>query len=101
MVLGFGFALFSSPNINAIMSSVDIQYLGIAFSMVATMRSPGQELSTAIAIFCFSVFIGSVAITPPVYSALLTSTTVAFLIFTCLCIIGVWASFARGTLHNS
>jgi EmrB/QacA subfamily drug resistance transporter len=101
MVLGFGYALFSSPNTNAIMSSVDIQYLGIASSMVATMRSLGQVLSMAIAMFCFSVFIGSVAITPSVYPALLTSTTIAFLIFTCLCIIGVGASFARGTIHNS
>jgi len=101
MVLGFGYALFSSPNTNAIMSSVDIQYLGIASSMVATMRSLGQVLSMAITMFCFSVFIGSVAITPPAYPALLTSTIVAFLIFTCLSIIGVGASFTRGTIHNS
>jgi MFS family permease len=101
MVLGFGYALFSSPNTNAIMSSVDIRYLGIASSMVATMRSLGQVLSMAITMFCFSVFIGSVAITPPVYPALLTSITVAFLIFTCLCVTGVGISFVRGTIHNS
>jgi len=101
MVLGFGYALFSSPNTNAIMSSVDIRYLGIASSMVATMRSLGQVLSMAIAMFCFSVFIGSVAITPASYPALLTSITVAFLIFTCLCIIGVGVSYVRGTIHNS
>ena len=100
VVLGFGYALFSSPNTNAIMSSVDIRYLGIASSMVATMRSLGQVLSMAIAMFCFSVFIGSVAITPPVYPALLTSTTVAFFIFTCLCIAGVGASYVRGTIHK-
>jgi EmrB/QacA subfamily drug resistance transporter len=101
MVLGFGYALFSSPNTNAIMSSVTIRYLGIASSMNATMRSLGQVLSMAIAMFCFSVFIGSVAITPPVYPALLTSITVAFLIFTCLCIAGIGISYIRGTIHNS
>jgi len=101
MVLGFGYALFSSPNTNAIMSSVDIRYLGIASSMVATMRSLGQVLSMAITMFCFSVFIGSVAITPSVYPALLTSITVAFLIFTCLCVTGVGISYVRGTIHNS
>ena len=101
MVLGFGYALFSSPNTNAIMSSVDIRYLGIASSMVATMRSLGQVLSMAITMFCFSVFIGSVAITPDVYPALLTSITAAFLIFTCLCLIGVGVSYVRGTIHNS
>jgi EmrB/QacA subfamily drug resistance transporter len=100
MVLGFGYALFSSPNTNAIMSSVDIHSLGIASSMVSTMRSLGQVLSMAIAMLCFSVFIGSVAITPSVYPELLTSTTVAFLIFTVLCVAGVGASYARGSIHK-
>jgi len=101
MVLGFGYALFSSPNTNAIMSSVNIRHLGIASSMNATMRSLGQILSMAITMVCFSVFIGSVPITPPVYAALLTSTTVTFLIFTCLCLIGIGVSYVRGTIHNA
>lgn len=101
IVLGFGYALFSSPNTNAIMSSVDIRYLGIASSMVSTMRSLGQVLSMAIAMFCFSVFIGNVALTPPVYPALLTSIKWAFLIFTCLCIAGTVTSYIRGRIHNS
>jgi EmrB/QacA subfamily drug resistance transporter len=99
MVLGFGYALFSSPNTNAIMSSVDRRHLGIASSMVATMRSLGQILSMGIAMFCFSVFIGSVAITPSVYPSLLFSTTTAFLIFSCFCIVGVGASYVRGSIH--
>ncbi|MDD4138464.1 MAG: MFS transporter [Methanoregula sp.] len=99
MILGLGYAFFSSPNTNAIMSSVDRKYLGIASDMVATMRSLGQVLSMAIAMFCFSVFIGTVAITPSMYPALLESITIAFLIFTLLCIIGVAASYVRGTIH--
>jgi EmrB/QacA subfamily drug resistance transporter len=101
MVLGFGYALFSSPNTNAIMSSVSIRYLGIAASMNATMRSLGQVISMAIAMICFSVFIGSVAITPSVYPDLLTSITTAFLVFTGLCIAGVGISYKRGTIHYS
>lgn len=100
VVLGFGYALFSSPNTNAIMSSVGNRHLGIASGMVATMRSLGQVLSIAIAMFCFSIFIGTVTITPSVYPALLTSTTIAFLIFTCLCALGTWASYVRGTIHT-
>jgi MFS family permease len=100
MVLGFGYALFSSPNTNAIMSSVDKQYLGIASGMNATMRSLGQVLSMGIAMFCFSLFIGTVTITPAVFPALMTSVTVAFLIFTCLCVLGVGASWVRGTIHT-
>jgi len=41
-LLGFGFALFSSPNMNAIMSAVERRYLGIASGTVATMRLLGQ-----------------------------------------------------------
>jgi hypothetical protein len=37
---------------------------GIASGMVATMRSLGQVLSMAIVMFCFSIFIGTVMITP-------------------------------------
>ena len=36
--LGFGFALFSSPNMNAIMGAVEKKYYGIASGTVATMR---------------------------------------------------------------
>jgi EmrB/QacA subfamily drug resistance transporter len=64
MVLGFGYALFSSPNTNAIMSSVDSRYLGIASGMVATMRSFGQVLSMAIAMFCFSCILHSLQVLP-------------------------------------
>jgi len=100
MVLGFGYALFSSPNTNAIMSSVDQRYLGIASGMNATMRSLGQVLSMAIAMFCLSIFIGTITITPAVFPALMTSVTISFLIFTCLCVLGVGTSYVRGTIHD-
>jgi EmrB/QacA subfamily drug resistance transporter len=100
MVLGLGYGLFSSPNTNAIMSSAHMKHLGIASGMNATMRSLGQLLSMAIAMFCFAAFIGPVTITPAVYPALMSSVTVAFVVFTVLCIIGVGASYVRGTIHK-
>jgi EmrB/QacA subfamily drug resistance transporter len=100
MVLGLGYGLFSSPNTNAIMSSAHTRHLGIASGMVATMRSLGQLLSMAIAMFSFAIFIGPVRITPLVYPALMTSVVVAFVVFTLLCIIGVGASYVRGTIHK-
>jgi EmrB/QacA subfamily drug resistance transporter len=100
MVLGFGYGIFSSPNTNAIMSSVAKRHLGIASGMNATVRSFGQLLSMAIAMACFAVFIGPAAITPARYPALMTSVTVAFIIFSALCIIGVLASWVRGTIHG-
>ena len=100
MVLGFGYGLFSSPNTNAIMSSAHAKHLGLPSGMVATIRSLGQLLSMAIAMSCFAIFIGPVMITPGVYQALMTSQTVAFMVFTVLCILGVWASCIRVTIYE-
>jgi len=100
MVMGLGYGLFSSPNTNAIMSSVADRHLGIAAGMNATVRSLGQLLSMAIVMFCFAVFIGTAAITPSAYPALMTSVTAAFIVFTALCITGIAASYVRGTIHG-
>lgn len=100
MVLGFGYGLFSSPNTNAIMSSAHSRHLGLASGMVATMRSLGQLLSMAIAMYCFALYIGPVTITPEVYPALMTSITVAFVVFTVICSVGIAASYVRGTIHK-
>ena len=50
LILGFGFALFSSPNMNAIMSSVDRRFFGIASASVGTMRLLGQMLSMGLSL---------------------------------------------------
>lgn len=100
MILGLGFAFFSSPNTNAIMSSVEKRYYGIASGTVGTMRLLGQMLSMGVAMLIFSVFMGKVKITPEVYPQLLKSINVAFAIFTALCFIGIFASLARGKVRK-
>ncbi|HML06373.1 MAG TPA: MFS transporter, partial [Methanobacterium sp.] len=67
VTLGAGFGLFSSPNTNAIMGSVERRFLGIASATVSTMRLIGQTLSMGIAILIFSLFIGKVVIAPENY----------------------------------
>jgi EmrB/QacA subfamily drug resistance transporter len=97
VILGFGFALFSSPNTNAVMGSVERRYFGVASATLATMRVTGMMLSMAVAILLFTLFIGSVQITPEVFPAFLRSLRLAFVIFAVLCAGGVAASLARGT----
>jgi EmrB/QacA subfamily drug resistance transporter len=99
-LLGFGFALFSSPNMNAIMSAVEKQYFGIASGTLATMRLLGQMVSMAIAMVVFAVFIGREPISPANYSRFLKSVRVSFLIFAVLCTIGILFSFLRGQLRS-
>jgi EmrB/QacA subfamily drug resistance transporter len=99
ILLGFGFALFSSPNTNAIMSSVERKFYGVASAILATMRSIGQTFSMGISTLIFTIYIGNVQITQEYYPFFLESIKVAFTIFSFLCFIGIFASLARGKLR--
>jgi MFS family permease len=98
--LGFGYALFSSPNMSAIMGSVEKRYLGIASGAVATMRLLGQMVSMAIAMVVFAIFIGREPISPANYSEFLGGVRLSFLIFSGLCAIGTLFSMMRGDIRK-
>jgi EmrB/QacA subfamily drug resistance transporter len=99
-LLGLGFALFSSPNMNAIMSSVERKFFGVASGTAGTMRLIGQMLSLGIATLLFALFIGRVEITPAVYPQFLVSMKTGFAIFAGLCVGGIFASLVRGTIRT-
>ena len=96
IILGAGFGFFSSPNTNAIMSSVDKRFYGVASGMNGTMRLLGQMLSMGIAMMIFSIVIGPVEITPDYYPRFVSSLHYAFILFTVFCIVGIFASLVRG-----
>jgi EmrB/QacA subfamily drug resistance transporter len=96
IILGFGFAFFSSPNTNAVMSSVEAKTYGVASATLATMRSVGMMLSMGIAMLMSAIYIGRVEITPEYYSSFVAGMKVAFIIFAALCFVGIFASLARG-----
>ncbi|MCX6561305.1 MAG: MFS transporter [Candidatus Aminicenantes bacterium] len=100
VVLGAGFALFSSPNTNAVMSAVGPKDYGLASAMLGTMRLTGQMLSMAAAMLLFVLFIGRIAITPPVYGRFLSAARTGFFLFGLLCVGGIFASLARGRMHG-
>ena len=100
IIIGFGYALFSSPNMNSIMSSVEKKFYGIASAMVGTMRLIGQMLSMAIAMVVFAIVIGRVEITPEYYANFLSAVKISFIIFSVLAFIGIFASYYRGNIRN-
>ncbi len=100
VVLGLGFGLFSSPNTNAVMSSVDKRFYGVASGMLGTMRLTGQMFSMAMTLLLFALYIGRVQITPEYYPLFLTSMKTAFIISAALCFAGIFASIARGKTHG-
>jgi len=95
VIMGTGFGIFSSPNTNAIMGSVDKKDYGVASGMLATMRMTGQALSMAVVMVVFSVVIGRVEIAPENYAHFIKSIHFCFMLNTILCILGVFASLAR------
>lgn len=99
ILLGLGFGLFSSPNTNAVMSSIEKRFYGVASGTLGTMRLTGQMLSMGIAMLIFAVHIGHTQITPEYFPLLLKSTRSAFILFGIFCLGGVFASLARGKVR--
>jgi EmrB/QacA subfamily drug resistance transporter len=99
ILLGAGFGLFSSPNSNAIMSSVSKKHYGIASGTMGTMRLLGQMFSMGIVMLIMSFFIGRVPVTLQNSPDFLLSIKVAFWLFFGLCVFGIYASYARGNMH--
>jgi EmrB/QacA subfamily drug resistance transporter len=99
VLLGLGFALFSSPNTNAVMSSVEKRSYGVASATLGTMRLTGQMFSMGITVLILALHIGHAQITSENYPLFLKSTRSAFIFFAGLCSAGVFASLTRGKVR--
>jgi len=98
-IVGIGIAFFSSPNTNAVMSSIEQKFYGVASGTLGTMRLVGQVLSMGITMMLFSLYIGRVQITPEYYPLFLRSFKTAFVIFSVLSCGAIFASLARGKVR--
>lgn len=89
VIIGLGFSLFTAPNNNAIMESVPKEFVGMASSMIGTVRLIGQVLSIAIVTLVMSRtgMMGE--------AMLIDNIQAAFIIFTILCAAGILPSMVR------
>ncbi len=94
-----GFGLFSSPNTNAIMGSVEKKFYGVASATLGTMRSLGAMLSMGLASLIIALYIGHAKITPEYHQLFLKSMRVSFIVFSFLCLLGIFASLSRGKVR--
>jgi EmrB/QacA subfamily drug resistance transporter len=99
ILIGFGLALFASPNTNAVMSSIEKKYYGVASGILGTMRITGNMFSMGIVMLIFSLHIGRAQITPLHYPLFIKSLKSVFIIFTALCLAGIFASLPRGRVR--
>lgn len=92
---GIGFALFSSPNMNMIMSSVDKRNLAIASGTAASMRVVGQIVSLSIVSLLFYLFFGDKLMHEVTNLQFLKAMKWGFTIFAVLGVSGIYFSFNR------
>ena len=95
VLLGAGLGLFSSPNTNAIMGSVERSYYGVASGTLGTMRLGGQMLSMGLAMMVLAIFVGNVPITPALYPAFVAGMKISMGVFAAMCCAGIFFSLVR------
>lgn len=98
-LLGIGFGLFSSPNTNAAMSSVDPSRLGIASALLNLARTGGNMFSTAIMVVIFNFYFADQILQPEHYPQLLTVVKITLLLGGLYALLGGYFSLTRGRIR--
>jgi MFS family permease len=98
--VGLGFAFFSSPNMNTIMSSVNKTQLGLASGTSATMRVIGQITSMTIATLFFAGLFGKLSVETVSNELFLKALKWSFISFTLISAVGIYFSFNRGRINR-
>ncbi len=96
--VGLGFAFFSSPNMNTIMSSVDKARYGLASGTAATMRVIGQIISMTIATLFFAGIFGKQAVETVPNDLFLKVVKWGFICFSLISSAGIYFSYNRGKM---
>lgn len=95
-VVGVGYGLFSSPNMNSAMGAVEKRRYGMASAALAAMRLLGQMMSMGITLAVFGVNLGRANLADPAVRPLfLAAMRHAFILFAVLCGAGIVLSLAR------
>ncbi|MCI8609309.1 MAG: MFS transporter [Firmicutes bacterium] len=94
-VSGIGFALFASPNANAVMGSVKSGDYGVATSILSTMRSLGHTFSMTIVTMVVRYHMGNGSLKEAGKETLLKTMEMSFFIFGVICIIGIFMALKR------
>ena len=101
ILMGVGFGLFSSPNMNTIMSSVNKDQYAIASGVSSSMRVVGQIVSMTIVTFFMAWFLGKSSIMEVSNQLFMQTVNYAFIAFSILAFVGVYFSMARGNIQRS
>ncbi len=95
LLLGLGYAFFSTPNSSIVMGSVEKRYLGVASGLTGAMRSLGMTLSMVTVTLIFSLFMGNQSISPATIPAFMRSMHYNMLLFCGFSVVGIGCSIGR------
>ena len=101
MTLGFGFGLFTTPNNNAALSSVDKERLGIATALLNLSRVIGNMTGIAMVMILVSLIIGHAELKPEQFPALLVTIRWALALSCIYTVAGAWFSYTRGNIRQN
>jgi EmrB/QacA subfamily drug resistance transporter len=102
VLLGVGFAFFSSPNSNAIMSSLERRHLGLGSGILGTMRLLGQNVSMGIVMMVLALHhLDARAVTAELRAPFVLCLRTIFWVFSALSVLGIFASLARGRVREA
>jgi len=99
-IMGLGFSLFSSPNMNTIMSSVEKHQYGTASGIASTMRVLGQMISMTVVTLFFSFIFGKNQTSEIATSLFIRTISLLFVVFAMICAFGIRFSLKRGKVKN-
>jgi MFS family permease len=91
---GLSQGLFTTPNVYAIMSSVDTKYSGSTSGILSTTRGIGMVLGLGTATIAFNHFIGDVQLTPEYYNEFMTSMKLCFFVASVSAFLGMLSQYA-------
>ena len=100
-LLGLGVALFSSPNTNAVMSSVPQEKYGLGAATLTTTRQMGMVMSMGVAMLVLGSTVGEVTVGSTPIPAFVGAVRLIFGLSAVFCTAGVVASLKRGRVHTS
>jgi len=106
VLLGVGHAFFSSPNVNATVSSVEKRRYGVAAALLSTFRFTGQAISIAVSTSVLSAYVGGVAVSTVAAShipipAFMAGMKIALEILGAICAMGIVTSLVRGRIRTA
>ncbi|MFV0437443.1 MAG: MFS transporter [Desulfopila sp.] len=95
LVMGVGFALFSTPNTTLIMNSVPRELYGMASSLTGIARSLGMLISMGISTYLIEHFMGHTTINTQTQQAFLDSMHWGMIAFAIISCAGIFCSMGR------